>query len=110
VQTIRADRTSFPVYLDSLGTVQPINTVLIRSRVDGPIIKVAFQEGQIVKAGDLLVRIDPRPFQAQLDQAVAKKAQDEATMQNALLDLDRYHRVEKISKYVRFGSLADIGP
>jgi multidrug efflux system membrane fusion protein len=90
VQTIRAEQTKFPVYLDSLGTVQPINSVLIRSRVDGPIISVAFKEGQLVRKGDLLVQIDPRPFQAQLDQAVAKKAQDEANLQNALLDLERY--------------------
>jgi membrane fusion protein, multidrug efflux system len=93
VQTIRAERTKFPIYLDSLGTVQPINTVLIRSRVDGPIVSVAFKEGQLVQKGDLLAQIDPRPFQAQLDQAVAKKAQDEANLQNALLDLERYSQL-----------------
>jgi multidrug efflux system membrane fusion protein len=93
VQTIRADRINFPVYLDSLGTVQPINSVLVRSRVDGPIVKMEFTEGQIVHEGDLLVQIDPRPFQAALDQAMAKKAQDEATLQNALLDLERYNQL-----------------
>lgn len=85
-----AERSTVPVYLDSLGTVQPLNTVLVRSRVDGPIVSVAFKEGQMVKAGDLLVQIDPRPFQAQLDQATAKKAQDEATLANAKLDLQRF--------------------
>lgn len=84
-----AQHSTVPVYLDSLGTVQPLNTVLVRSRVDGPIVSVAFKEGQMVKAGDLLVQIDPRPFQAQLDQATAKKAQDEANLANAKLDLQR---------------------
>jgi len=83
-------RTSdFPVYLDGLGTVQPYDTVTVRSRVDGQVTKVAFKQGQMVKAGDLLVQIDPRPYQAALDQAQAKKAQDEATLRNAQLDLQR---------------------
>jgi multidrug efflux system membrane fusion protein len=86
----RVELTDFPVYLNGLGTVQAYNTVTARSRVDGEIIKIAFKEGQIVKEGDLLVQLDPRPFQAALDQAVAKKAQDEASLKNAQLDLKRF--------------------
>lgn len=85
-----AERKDFPVYYDSIGNVQAWNTVTVRSRVDGEIDKVAFQEGQFVKAGDLLIQIDPRPFQATLDQAVAKKAQDEANLVNLQRDLDRF--------------------
>ena len=86
----RVQLADFPVYLNGLGTVQAYNTVVVRSRVDGEITKIAFKEGQIVKEGDLLVQIDPRPFQAALDQAVAKKAQDEASLKNAQLDLKRF--------------------
>src|SRR5580704_11697322 len=84
------EKTDFPVYLTGLGTVQGFNTVLVRTRVDGQIDKVAFKEGQLVKQGDLLVEIDPRPYQAALDQAKAKKAQDEANLANANLDLQRF--------------------
>ena len=83
-----AKRADFPVVLEGLGQVQAYNTVLVRARVDGQIDKIAFNEGQMVKKGDLLAQIDPRPFQATLDQAVAKKAQDEANLANAKLDLD----------------------
>jgi multidrug efflux system membrane fusion protein len=86
-------KADFPVYLTGLGTVQGFNTVLVRTRVDGQIDKVAFKEGQIVKGGDLLVEIDPRPFQAALDQAKAKKAQDEANLANANLDLQRFTKL-----------------
>src|ERR1700738_956442 len=88
-----AEKADFPVYLTGLGTVQGFNTVLVRTRIDGQIDKVAFKEGQIVKGGDLLVEIDPRPFQAALDQAKAKKAQDEANLANANLDLQRFTRL-----------------
>jgi len=84
------EKADFPVYLTGLGTVQGFNTVLVRSRVDGQIDKIAFKEGQLVKQGDLLVEIDPRPYQAALDQAKAKKAQDEANLANANLDLQRF--------------------
>jgi membrane fusion protein, multidrug efflux system len=84
------DKSDFPVYLTGLGTVQGFNTVLVRTRVDGQIDKIAFKEGQLVKEGDLLVEIDPRPYQATLDQAKAKKAQDQANLANANLDLQRY--------------------
>jgi multidrug efflux system membrane fusion protein len=86
-------KADFPVYLGGLGTVQGFNTVLVRTRVDGQIDKVAFKEGQLVKQGDLLVQIDPRPFQAALDQAKAKKAQDGANLANANLDLQRFTRL-----------------
>ena len=87
------EKTDFPVYLTGLGTVQAFNTVVVRTRVDGQIDKIAFQEGQMVKQGDLLAEIDPRPFQASLDQAKAKKAQDEANLANANLDLQRYTKL-----------------
>lgn len=90
VQVAAASRTQVPIYALGLGSVQAYNTVTIRSRVDGEVQTVAFQEGQMVKAGDLLVQIDPRPFQAMLDQALAKKAQDEAQLANARADLARY--------------------
>ncbi|WGD49173.1 efflux RND transporter periplasmic adaptor subunit [Bradyrhizobium sp. CB1650] len=86
-------KIDFPVYLTGLGTVQGFNTVQVRTRVDGQIDKIAFAEGQIVNQGDLLVEIDPRPFQAVLDQAKAKKAQDEANLANANLDLQRYTKL-----------------
>ena len=87
------EKTDFPVYLTGLGTVQGFNTVVVRTRVDGQIDKIAFTEGQLVKQGDLLAEIDPRPFQAALDQAKAKKAQDEANLANANLDLQRFTKL-----------------
>jgi multidrug efflux system membrane fusion protein len=86
-------KADFPVYLLGLGNVQGFNTVVVRTRVDGQIDKVAFKEGQLVNQGDLLVEIDPRPYQATLDQAKAKKAQDEASLANANLDLQRYTKL-----------------
>src|SRR6266404_5113683 len=87
------EKADFPVYLTGLGTVQGFNTVVVRTRVDGQIDKIAFKEGQLVNQGDLLAQIDPRPFQAALDQAKAKKAQDEANLANANLDLQRFTRL-----------------
>ena len=87
------ETADFPVYLTGLGTVQGFNTVLVRTRVDGQINRIAFQEGQFVKEGDTLVEIDPRPFQAALDQAKAKKVQDEANLANANLDLQRFTKL-----------------
>jgi multidrug efflux system membrane fusion protein len=95
VTVTQVRKADFPVYLNGLGTVQPYNTVTVRSRVDGEIIKVAFKQGQMVKEGDLLVQIDPRPYQAALDQALAKKAQDEATLKDAQLNLKRYMDLAK---------------
>lgn len=84
-----ATKEDFPVYLTGLGTVQGFNTVTVRTRVDGQINEIAFKEGQMVKEGDLIAQIDPRPFQAALDQANAKKSQNEAGLANAQRDLQR---------------------
>jgi len=93
VKVAPVEKADFPVYLTGLGTVQGFNTVVVRTRVDGQINRIAFQEGQFVSEGDTLVEIDPRPFQAALDQAKAKKAQDEASLANANLDLQRYTKL-----------------
>ena len=93
VTTAPVQKANFPVYLSGLGTVQGFNTVVVRTRVDGQIDKIAFKEGQLVNQGDLLAEIDPRPYQATLDQAKAKKAQDEANLANANLDLQRYTKL-----------------
>src|ERR1700726_2048556 len=87
------EKADFPVYLTGLGTVQGFNTVVVRTRVDGQIDKIAFKEGQEVNQGDLLAEIDPRPYQATLDQAKAKKEQDEANLANANLDLQRFTKL-----------------
>ncbi|MEI8233994.1 MAG: efflux RND transporter periplasmic adaptor subunit [Verrucomicrobiota bacterium] len=79
-----------PIYLEGLGTVQGLNSVTIHSRVDGQLTHIAFTEGQNVRAGDVLAKIDPAPFQAQLAQSEAKKRQDEALLANARSDLERY--------------------
>ncbi|HXK08075.1 MAG TPA: MdtA/MuxA family multidrug efflux RND transporter periplasmic adaptor subunit [Vicinamibacteria bacterium] len=78
------------VYQTGLGTVTPIRTVTVRSRVDGELVSVAYREGQFVHAGDLLAQIDPRPFQVQLLQAEGQLARDEAGLKNAKVDLERY--------------------
>jgi multidrug efflux system membrane fusion protein len=93
VRIAAVEKADFPVYLTGLGTVQGFNTVLMRTRVDGQINKIDFTEGQFVKEGDTLAEIDPRPFRAALDQANAKKAQDEANLANAKLDLQRSTRL-----------------
>jgi multidrug efflux system membrane fusion protein len=82
-----------PVYLDGVGTVRALNTVTVRSQVDGKLIAVNFVEGQDVRKGDVLGEIDPVIYQAQYDQAVAKKAQDEAQLANQRLDLIRYQQL-----------------
>lgn len=90
VDSALASKRDVPVNMTGLGTVQAYYTVAISTRVDGELIKVAFKEGQLVKAGDLLAQIDPRPYQAALDQAVAAKAKDVALLDNATIDLRRY--------------------
>ena len=88
-----AVKRDMPVWLDGLGTVQAFQTVTVKTMVDGPLVSVAFREGQDVHAGDVLARIDPRVYQAALDNAVAKQALDEATLANARLDLARYQKL-----------------
>lgn len=82
-----------PVYLDGLGTIRALNTAVVRPRVDGLMTKVLFHEGQDVEEGYVLAELDSRTYQAQLDQATAKLAQDQAQLANAKLDLDRYERL-----------------
>jgi membrane fusion protein, multidrug efflux system len=93
VLAAKSRATDVPVYIEGVGTVKALNSVLIRTQVDGVLVKLLFQEGQDVKAGALLAQIDPRLYQATLDQAIAKKAQDEALLANARVDLDRYTKL-----------------
>jgi multidrug efflux system membrane fusion protein len=88
--TALAVRGDVPVHLDGLGTVQAFYTVTITPRVDGELQSLGFVEGQMVKPGDVLAKIDPRPFQAALDQAIAVKNKDSAQLGNARRDLERY--------------------
>jgi membrane fusion protein, multidrug efflux system len=90
VVTATAAREDVPIFLTGIGTVQAAQSVTVKVRVDGQLQKVAFSEGQDVKEGALLAQIDPAPYQALLDGAVAQKAKDEATLANALKDLERY--------------------
>ena len=88
-----AEARDVPVYADGLGTVQAYNSVTVRSRVDGQIMQVFFTEGQMVKEGDPLFQIDPRPLQAALDQAVATQQKDEAQLVSAKADLQRFAKL-----------------
>jgi multidrug efflux system membrane fusion protein len=88
-----ATKADVPVYLDAVGTIKALNTVTVSPQVDGKLLSVNFKEGQDVSRGDVLARIDPTIYQAQLDQAKAKKAQDEALLANAKVDLDRYEKL-----------------
>jgi multidrug efflux system membrane fusion protein len=93
VLVAQAALADIPVYLDGVGTVRALNTVTVRPQVDGKLIKVGFKEGQDVERGFVLAEIDPTTYQAQLDQATAKKAQDQAMLANAKIDLERYERL-----------------
>jgi multidrug efflux system membrane fusion protein len=93
VLTATVARADVPVYIDAVGTVKPLNTVTVRPQVDGKLISVNFKEGQDVKKGDVLARIDPTIYKAQLDQAMAKKAQDAAQLANAKNDMVRYEKL-----------------
>ncbi len=90
VVVAEARTADFPVYLTGLGTVTPLATVTVRSRVDGQLLRVDFKEGQLVKEGEVLAEIDPRPFQVQLTQAEGQLAKDEAALANTKLDLNRF--------------------
>jgi multidrug efflux system membrane fusion protein len=84
-----------PIYLRGVGTVIAYNNVLIRSQITGQLVKISFQQGQQVKKGDLLAVIDPRPYQAELDQAIANRDRDQAHLENAKIDLNRYTDLAK---------------
>ncbi|MBR0738018.1 efflux RND transporter periplasmic adaptor subunit [Bradyrhizobium liaoningense] len=95
VTSFEVKKTDFPVHTYGLGVVSPFRTVTVKSRVDGQITKVFFKQGQMVKEGDPLLQIDQRPFTAALEQAVAKKAQDEASLRNDQLNLERFQKLAK---------------
>lgn len=90
VQAALASRVDLPLYIDAIGTAQAARTATVTTRVDGQLQKIAFVEGSQVKAGDLLAQIDPAPYRAQLEGAQAKLAQDEAQLDNARHDVQRY--------------------
>jgi multidrug efflux system membrane fusion protein len=90
VQAAEVQTADVPFTLEGIGAVQAFNTVTVRAQVDGTLQQIRFTEGQPVRAGEVLAQIDPRTYQAALDQAVAKKAQDAAQLHNAQLDLQRY--------------------
>jgi multidrug efflux system membrane fusion protein len=89
VEAGRVQRKDTPIYLDGIGTVQAFNTVTVHTQVNGVLQKIAFTEGQDVKAGDLLAEVDPRTYQAEYDQAKSKKAEDEAQLSNATITYNR---------------------
>ena len=93
ISAAAARRGDLPIYERGLGNVQAYNTVNLKTRVDGPIVKVLFQEGQFVKQGDVLVQIDPRTYQATVDQAVGQLARDQAQINDARVDLGRYQKL-----------------
>ncbi|HJV91455.1 MAG TPA: MdtA/MuxA family multidrug efflux RND transporter periplasmic adaptor subunit [Holophagaceae bacterium] len=95
VTVVAARKADMPVALSGLGSVTPLSTAVVRSRVDGQIVKLPFREGQLVHEGEVLAEIDPRPFQIQLMQAEGQRAKDEASLKNALMDLRRIESLVK---------------
>lgn len=90
VRALRAEKTALPVHLRAIGTVTAHNTVTVRSRVEGPLLRVLFTEGQMVKQGDLLAEVDPLPYQIRLTQSEARERQNTAQLQTARADLERF--------------------
>src|SRR6266478_1512297 len=88
------DSHDVPIYLRGVGTVIAYNTDVVRSQIQGQLTRIAFTEGQTVKAGDLLAEIDPRPYQAQLDQMIANRTRDQAQLANAIANLGRYTELQ----------------
>ena len=93
VSVAKVSTANVPVVIDALGTVTPLSTVTVRPQVTGPIVKIAFTEGQMIQKGGLLVEIDPRPYQAALDQASGQLGRDQATLAGARTDLVRYKKL-----------------
>src|SRR5246127_1731159 len=101
-----------PIYLHGIGSVDAWNTVVVRSQIQGPLIRIAFKEGQIVHKGDLLAEIDPRPYQVALEQAQAQLAKDQASLADAKLDLKRYNTLvaqNSIATQTRDTQVATVG-
>ena len=94
ITVAKAAQQDVPIYFDALGTVQALNTIAIRAQVNGQLVSVDYRQGQEVKKGDVLARIDPAPFKAALDQAVAKKSEDDAELIDAQKDFARFKTLE----------------
>ena len=95
VAVAKAEVRDLPIVLSGLGSVEAFNTVAVKSRIDGQLVKVDFREGQEVKQGDLLAQIDPRPYEVQLSQAQATLFKDQAALKDARLNLERFQQLYK---------------